>query len=50
LGSTLYQLSPFDPVSFVAAACGIAVVALAASYIPARCAAKVDPMVALRHE
>lgn len=50
LGTTLYKLSPFDPLSFLLAALGIIVVALAAGYIPARRAARVEPMSALRNE
>lgn len=50
LASMLYKLSPFDPASFVLAAGGVLAVAIAAAYIPARRAAKVDPMVALRYE
>jgi predicted permease len=50
LSSMLYKLSPFDPISFVLAAGCILLAASAAAYIPARRAAKVDPMVALRYE
>jgi ABC-type lipoprotein release transport system permease subunit len=46
----LYELSPFDAVSFAAAVVCVVWVATAAAFIPARRAAKVDPMVALRYE
>jgi predicted permease len=46
----LYGLQPYDPISLIAATCLLAVVALAASYGPARRAAAVEPMVALRSE
>ncbi|HET9307846.1 MAG TPA: ABC transporter permease [Candidatus Sulfotelmatobacter sp.] len=50
LDSMLYQVSDFDPVSFVLAVCAIALVGSLAAFVPARRAAKVDPMVALRYE
>jgi predicted permease len=50
MSSMLYELSPFDAVSFAAAVVCVVWVATAAAFIPARRAAKVDPMVALRYE
>jgi putative ABC transport system permease protein len=50
ISSRLYGVSATDPVSFFSAATLVAAVALAAGYIPARRAARIDPMVALRHE
>ena len=48
LESMLHDVEPTDPIVFAATGAGVLVVALAASWIPARAAARVDPMVALR--
>jgi putative ABC transport system permease protein len=50
LRSLLFQVAPGDPVSVAAAGAVLCAVALAASAIPARRAARVDPNVALRQE
>ena len=50
MGELLYGVSPTDPVVFSAVIGIIALVGLAACWLPARRAARLDPLKALRHE
>jgi putative ABC transport system permease protein len=50
MSSVLFDVKPTDPLTFTAVAVMLAAVAFLASYVPARRAMRVDPMVALRYE
>ncbi|MGC2764755.1 MAG: ABC transporter permease [Candidatus Acidiferrum sp.] len=50
LRTLLFGVEPLDPATFIVVAVLLGLIALAACYIPARRAMRVDPMVALRHE
>ena len=50
IASMLYGVRPSDPLTLVAVALLVAAVAAAASFVPARRATRVDPMIALRYE
>jgi ABC-type antimicrobial peptide transport system permease subunit len=50
LSFAIFGVRPLDPLSFGGAAAILTVIALIAIWLPARRAARVDPMVALRHE
>jgi putative ABC transport system permease protein len=50
LSGLLFEVGPTDPLTFVGVATVLALAAFAACYVPARRAARVDPMIALRAE
>ena len=50
MSSQLFGITPHDPLTFAGVALIFVIVALAACYVPARRASRVDPMVALRYE
>jgi len=50
LSNMLYEVSALDPLAFTAAPLVLALVSLVATYLPARRAARVEPIAALRCE
>jgi putative ABC transport system permease protein len=50
MADLLFEVRPRDPMTFAAVAAMLAIVAIAASYLPGRRATRVDPVIALRAE
>jgi putative ABC transport system permease protein len=50
IGGLLFGVKPVDPITYGSVAAGLTIVAMAASWIPARRASRIDPVTALRHE
>jgi ABC-type lipoprotein release transport system permease subunit len=50
MATLLFGVSPVDPATYGAVSLALATVAILASYLPARRASRVDPVVALRTE
>jgi putative ABC transport system permease protein len=50
ISSMIFGITPYDPITFVVVAAVLVAVAFLSSYLPARRATRVDPVVALRYE
>ena len=50
MASLLFEVSPVDPATYVAVSLGLVAAVLMATYVPARRATRVDPLIALRCE
>jgi ABC-type antimicrobial peptide transport system permease subunit len=50
MNSLLFSVRPYDPLTFLAVSSILAAVALLAGWLPARRAARIDPVLALRQE